>query len=90
MGLEQVRAGGAPFTEELLRTIAKRMSEAKVLHVCVCVFSICWWLSAVCVCVTCVCDVCLLVSRSRCICTMFVCTYCIRMCTYVRMVYNTS
>ena len=36
----QVRVGGAPFSEEPLssmrRTIAKRMSEAKVLCMCVC------------------------------------------------------
>ena len=40
MGLEQVRAGRVPFTEEPLssvrRTIAKMRSEAKALTVCVC------------------------------------------------------
>ena len=55
MGLEQVRAGGAPFTEELLRSIAKRMSEAKILCVgvcgCVCLVFVCGFL--------CLCDMCL-------------------------------
>ena len=43
LGLEQVRAGGASVSEEPLssmrRTIAKRLSEAKV-RMCVCAFSV--------------------------------------------------
>ena len=55
----QARTGGTPFTEEPLssmrRTIAKRLSEAKVCA-CVCV-CLCLWvcvLSVMCVCVECV------------------------------------
>ena len=58
----QARAGGAPFTEEPLssmrRTIAKRLSEAKV---CVCVVCLCLCV-CVCefVCMCCVCCVCVM------------------------------
>ena len=57
----QARAGGTSFTEEPLssmrRTIAKRLSEAKVC-VCVCVVSACvFCVVSVCACVCCVCFV---------------------------------
>ena len=71
----QVRTGGTPFTEEPLssmrRTIAKRLSEAKVC-ICMCV-CLCLW---VCMCFEC--EVCVL-----CLC---VCVECVLRTCFVRVV----
>ena len=73
----QARTGGTPFTEESLssmrRTIAKRLSEAKVcvcMHVCVAI-----------VCMLCVfCVVCVCVCACACVCVFCVCVWCVCVC----------
>ena len=85
----QARTGSTPFTEEPLssirRTIAKRLSEAKVcvcMHVCCnCMYVVCFVL-CVCVCV-CVCVhvcayACVCICVSGCACVLSVrCVFCV-------------